>query len=398
MASLNKKKVLIIVENLPVPFDRRVWLEANTLKKNGASVCVICPKKPGYEKSYEEINGIKVYRHSLREASSKLGYFFEYSQALLNQFFLSWKIFFKHGFHIIHACNPPDLIFLVAIPFKLFGVKFIFDHHDINPELYFAKFGKQGIFWHLLIFFEKMSFFFSDIVISTNESYKEIAVTRGRKNEKSVFVVRSGPDVNKLIYSYNEKHKNKKAYLVSYVGVMGEQEGIDLLLQSIQFIITTKKRTDIHFKIIGGGPAYQSLVKTARDMNLTEHVEFTGRVSDEELFETLNSSDVCVNPDKPNEMNDKSTMNKILEYMAFSKPIVQYDLLEGRRSASSSSLYAINGDTEDFGAKILQLLDNRELRISMGKIGKERLYNELSWEHQEASLLAAYEAALKNNL
>ena len=139
-------------------------------------------------------------------------------------------------------------------------------------------------------------------------------------------------------------------------------------------------------------------MNTARDMNLTEHVEFTGRVSDEELFETLNSSDVCVNPDKPNEMNDKSTMNKILEYMAFSKPIVQYDLLEGRRSASSSSLYAINGDTEDFGAKILQLLDNRELRISMGKRGKERLYNELSWEHQEASLLAAYEAALKNNL
>lgn len=398
MSSLENKKVLIIVENLPVPFDRRVWMEATTLLEHGAQVSIICPKSKTFSKSYEYIDGIHIYRHSLpTDGSGAFSYIVEYLLAIFWEFYLTTKVFFKHGIDVIHGCNPPDLVFLIALPFKIFGVKYIFDHHDINPELYEAKFNKRGLFWSLLKFFERMNFKFADVSIATNESYKKIAINRGKMLSDKVFVVRSGPDLKKFIISpYTKKwHKGKK-YMVGYVGVMGDQEGIDLLLESIEYLVYKKQRSDIQFVIVGGGPSLEQLKKLTIQKNIKDHVTFTGRVPDNDLFEVLSNSDICVNPDRVNAMNNLSTMNKILEYMAFKKPIVQFDVTEGRFSASKSSLYAKPNDTVDFAVKIETLLIDENLRYEMGLFGFKRLETELSWEFQKDSLINAYLEALNS--
>jgi glycosyltransferase involved in cell wall biosynthesis len=388
------KHVLIIVENLPLPFDRRVWQEANTLKENGAEVSVICPKMKGYTKSYECINGIHIYRHPLpHEASGALGYLWEYTVALFWEFILSWKIFFRKRFHVIQGCNPPDLIFLVALWFKLFGVKYVFDHHDINPELYIAKYEKKGMFYRFLKWVERLTFMTANYSIATNESYRQIALTRGKMKPEKVTVVRSGPKLDRLkITAGNIRHRKSRRYLVGYVGVIGEQEGIDLLLESAAHIV--KERQDVQFAIVGGGTDVEKLKKLSADMGLSSYVDFYGRVDDATLVDVLNTADVCVNPDKPTEMNNLSTMNKIMEYMALKKPIVQYDLKEGKVSAQEASLYATNNDTKDFADKILWLLNNCEERKAMGEYGYNRVLNELSWDHEKDKLISVYKQAL----
>ena len=389
------KHILIIVENLPLPFDRRVWQEANTLKENGAEVSVICPKMKGYTKSYECLNGIHIYRHPLPlEARGALGYIREYFAALFWEFVLSWKIFFRKRFHVIQGCNPPDLIFLVAWCFKLFGVKYVFDHHDINPELYIAKYNKKGMFYKFLLWAERLTFMTANYSIATNESYREIAIRRGKMPPEKVTVVRSGPKLDRLkITPGNEKYKKGRKYLVGYVGVIGEQEGLDLLLESAKKI--TDKRNDVQFAIVGGGTDLESLKKLCTQMGLDSFVDFYGRVDDETLVDVLNTADICVNPDKPTVMNNLSTMNKIMEYMALKKPIVQYDLKEGRVSAAGASLYAKNGDTADFADKIEWLLDNEEERKAMGELGYQRIINELSWNHEKDKLINFYKTVLK---
>lgn len=387
---LREKHVLIIVENLPVPFDRRVWQEANTLKDNGAKVSIICPIMKGYTKRYEVINDIEIYRHPLPlEASGALGYLLEYSAALFWEFILSWRVFFKKRFQIIHGCNPPDLIFLTAAWFKPFGVKYIFDHHDINPELYIAKYNKKGFFYKLMLLFEYMTFKSAKYSIATNESYKEIAIRRGKKKAEEVQVVRSGPKLDRLkLLPPSELYKKGRKYLVGYVGVIGEQEGIDLLLKSIQYIV--EKRMDVQFAIIGGGTDVEKLKKLSLNMGLADYVDFYGRVDDDVLIRVLNTADICVNPDKPTEMNNLSTMNKIMEYMALKKAIVQFDLKEGRFSAQNASLYASNDSTDDFADKIIYLIDNKEIRDKMGEYGYNRVLNELSWEYESKNLVNVY--------
>jgi glycosyltransferase involved in cell wall biosynthesis len=386
-------RVLIIVENLPCPFDRRVWQEARTLNAAGYLVSIICPKAPGYEKSFERIDGIDIHRHSLpAEADGVLGYALEYSVALAMEFWLSLKILFGRGFDVIHACNPPDTIFLIGAFYKLFGKKYVFDHHDINPELYEAKFGKRGFGRSLLVALERMSFNTADIVISTNESYRSIAIVRGGKDPKDVYVVRSGPDLSRMKQvPANPALKHGRKYLVGYVGVMGKQEGIDLLLQAVQLIVHHLKRTDIHFGLVGGGTELPAMRELAKQLDVAEYVTFTGRAPDAELLEMLNTADICVNPDRANDMNDRSTMNKIMEYMALGKPVVQFDLTEGRVSAGDASWYARPNDVADLAQKMVSLLADENQRIHMGAIGRERVERELSWQHEAPRLLAAYE-------
>lgn len=386
------RKVLIVVENLPVPFDRRVWQEARTLTAAGAQVCVICPTGKGFTERYECIEGIHVYRHPLPlDASGALGYLLEYGVALFWETVLAWKIFFRHGFDTVHGCNPPDLIFLVAWQFRLFGVPYIFDHHDINPELYEAKYEKRGFFWRLMCCFEWITFKSARVVISTNESYREIAQVRGGKKAEDIYVVRSGPDLSRFVaVEPNEALKKSRKYLVGYVGVMGAQEGVDILLDAVAYIKNQMGRDDIQFVLVGGGPSAKGLAADAERMGLAECVTFTGRVSDHDLLEVLSTSDVCVNPDRVNPMNDKSTMNKIIEYMALGKPIVQFDVTEGRRSAEEASLYAKANDAKDFAEKIVALLENPEERARMGAIGRKRVASSLAWPYQIPNLIAAY--------
>lgn len=394
MSEFAGKHILIIIENLPAPFDRRVWQEACTLKEKGADVSIICPKMKGYTESYEKINDIDIYRHPLPlEGSGALGYLFEYSTAIFWELILSFKIFFKKRFHVIHGCNPPDLIFLTAIPFKLFGVKYVFDHHDINPELYIAKFGKKDFFYRCMIWLERLTFKTANFSIATNESYKQIAIERGKMPKDKVQVVRSGPSLERIkLTPGNEKYKKGRPYLVGYVGVIGVQEGLDLLLEAVKYLIT--KRQDVQFAIVGGGTSLEDIKKMASEMGLEDYVDFYGRVSDEKLLDVLNTCDVCVNPDKPTVMNNLSTMNKIMEYMALKKPIVQFDLKEGKASAQKASLYAKNNDTQDFAEKIMWLLDHEQESSEMAEYGYNRVLSKLSWEHESIKLAEFYARVL----
>lgn len=393
MQSHRPRRVLIIVENLPSPFDRRVWQEATTLHQNGYEVSIICPTGKGFEKKYEVIDGIHIYRHNLPfEAEGALGYAIEYATALFWEFVLAWRVLLTRGFDVIHACNPPDNIFLVGGFFKLLGKKFLFDHHDINPELYEAKFGRRDFFYKMMLAWERWTFRTADVSIATNESYKRIAVERGGMNPDKVFVVRSGPKLDRLkILPPVESLKQGRRYLVGYVGVMGAQEGIDYLLRSIRYVIKDMGREDIHFGLVGGGTSLEQMKAYADELGVGGHVTFTGRVPDQDLLEMLNTADVCVNPDVANEMNDKSTMNKIMEYMALGKPIVQFDLTEGRFSAQDASVYANKNDIEDFAKKIIELIDDPERRRRMGEYGKRRVETELEWKYEAPKLLAAYE-------
>ncbi len=387
------RRVLILVENLPSPFDRRVWQEATTLRANGYEVSIICPTGKGCEKKLETIDGIDIWRYDLpTEGEGALGYLVEYAAALAFTFVLSIKVLFRKGFDVIHACNPPDLFFLIGAFYKLLGKKFVFDHHDANPELYEAKFGRRDFLYRVMLSLEDWTFRFADVSIATNESYRRIAIGRGGMQPSRVFVVRSGPSLERLkLVPPQHELKRGKRFLVGYVGVMGKQEGIDLLLKSVEFIVKKEKRTDIHFGLVGGGTSLQEMKDLAKSLGVEEYVTFTGRVPDAELLAMLNTADVCVNPDVANDMNDISTMNKIMEYMALGKPIVQFDLTEGRFSAREASLYAKRNDPVDFALKILELLENAEKRAAMGEFGRRRVENELEWRYEAPKLLAAYD-------
>ncbi len=387
-------RVLIIVENLPVPFDRRVWSEATTLRAAGYEVSVICPKGPNAAAaSFEVIDGIHVWRHPLPfEARGAAGYVLEYGAALFWEFVLSVKIYNARGFDVIQACNPPDLIFLIGWFWKaFFGVRFTFDQHDLGPELYEAKFGRRDVFWRLLRWLERASFALADVAIATNHSYRNIAIARGRMAPERVFVVRSGPDLARIHeVQPHPEWRNGRQFLVAYVGVIGIQEGLDLLLQAVIHVNRARGRKDVQFVIVGDGPELQSVRTLAVALGLDEQVTFTGRVDDATLFGVLSTADICVDPDRPNPMNDKSTMNKIMEYMALGRPIVQFDLTEGRFSAQNASLYAQDGEPASFADRIVELLDDPEKRAAMGSFGLQRIHDELAWCHQSPILLAAY--------
>ncbi len=390
---MNKeRKVLIIVENLPVPFDTRVWQEATTLAAKGYTVSVICPKGKGYTQEEEYLQNVHIFRHDLPvEGNGAVGYAKEYLTALKEELRLAKKIYKKIGFDVIHGCNPPDDIYMVAKHFKKYGVKYVFDHHDICPELFEAKFGKtSGLLYKSQLWLEKQTYKHCTFAFVTNESYKKIAIERGQMDSNKVIVLRSGPKLERMrIMPPVENIKRGYKYMVGYLGVIGQQEGIEYLLEAAKYI--KEHDNNVFWGIVGGGPHLEALKKQAHDMGLDDCVEFTGRAPDKQMLEYLNTADVCVNSDKYNSMNDKSTMNKILEYMALAKPIVQFDLTEGRYSAQEASLYAKNNDAEDMAKKIMELLDNPELRKKMGAYGRNRVVNELSWEHTSKALLEGYD-------
>jgi len=388
------RRILIIVENLPVPFDTRVWQEASTLAANGYTVSVICPKGKGYNDDYECIDGVHIYRHDLpTEGNGAIGYAREYFSALWNEYRLARKIYKKHGFHVIHGCNPPDDIYMVARMFRGKGVDYVFDHHDICPELYEAKFGKKsGLFYKSQLWLERNTYRHCTFAFVTNESYRRIAIERGGMSPDKVHVLRSGPRLERLVIRPPKPEiKRGRRFMIGYLGVIGQQEGIQYMLQAAKHIRDNMGRDDIFWGIVGGGPHLDELRRLCTSMGLDDIVEFTGRVNDNKMLDYLNTADICVNSDEYNEMNDKSTMNKILEYMALGKPIVQFDLTEGRYSAQDASLYARPNDSVDMAEKIVSLLDDPARRAEMSRIGRDRIVNELSWDHTSRALLETYD-------
>jgi glycosyltransferase involved in cell wall biosynthesis len=383
----------MIVENLPVPFDRRVWLEACALRDAGYEVTVICPQMRDFTRPYEVLEGITVHRHPLPiEGSGAVGFILEYMIAWLFELVLAWKVFLTRGFGILHACNPPDNIFLIALTFRLFGVKFVFDQHDINPELWIAKYGRRDVFYWLLLAFERMTYATAHLVISTNQSYRAIAMGRGKKHPDSVHVVRSAPNCSRFRpVDPDPALREGFDHLLAYVGVMGKQEGIDLLIEAMEVLVRTRGKRNVKLLLAGSGPERPALEAMVSQKGLGDQIQFLGRIPDEQLLALLSTADVCVNPDRVNEMNDKSTMNKIMEYMAVGKPIVQFEMTEGRVSAGEASLYARPNDPVDLAAKFAELLDNPARREAMGQIGRERMETVLDWKYSREALIRAYE-------
>jgi glycosyltransferase involved in cell wall biosynthesis len=387
-----KKHILFIVENAPVPHDGRVWSEALTAKEYGYKVSIISPKHKLAIEGYTRKDGIDIYRHFAPfEADGKYAFLIEYGNAIFWELLLGIRIFLRKPFHIIHSANPPDHVFLIAILFKIFGVKYIFDHHDISPENYIAKFHRKDFFYKILTLMEKLTFRVSDIVISTNESYKKIAIERGEKKSKDVFVVRNGPQLSEISFPQpNSELKEGLAYLVTYVGVIGNQEGIDNLLRIIDYIVNKKHVQNIKFVIIGTGPHWQKMVDLSKSMNLEKWVRFTGYIPYADFYELLATSDICVNPEPSNEFTDKSTMLKIMDYMTFGKPIIQFKTIEGQVTAGDSAIYIENNDEKLFAEAIIDLINNPSKRNAMGAFGWRRIKDSLNWEKQKDNLFRAY--------
>jgi len=393
------RRVLIIVQNLPVPFDRRVWLEATSLREAGYEVSVICPKGKGHDASYEELEGVEIHRYGLPvEASGTLGFLFEFAWCFLRTSMKSARVAWRGPcFDVIHACNPPDTYWLLARFWRMFGVKFVFDHHDLCPEMYEAKFGeRKGFLYSALRFLERMTYRTADVSLATNESYRRAAIDRGGMPEDRVFVVRSGPDLEKFTrYPRDETWHAGREHLLVYLGEMCVQDGVDYLVRALRHLRDDLGRDDFHCVLVGGGPHQAAIRKYAAEQNVDDLTTFTGFVSDDELCRILSSADLAVDPDPKSPWSDKSTMNKIMEYMYFGLPIASFDLTENRYSARESAAYAKSNDEMELARTIDRLLDDPERRSRMSEFGRRRLREELAWEHSVPHLLAAYERVFR---
>lgn len=387
-------RILHLSENLTLPFDRRVWMELNALREAGYEVSAICPMGEGGRAPHEVLNGIHVWRYPAPPPTHGfLSYVWEFLYCWLQTARLTLVVFARRGFDVLHTANPPDTFWAIALPFKALGVKFVFDHHDLCPELYLSRFGERraGSLPHrILQWLERMQFACADLVISTNESYREVALTRGRKRPDQVRVVRSGPSHQRFatVRAPDPALKRGRPYLVAYLGVMAPQDGVDHLVRAAHLL--TRRRSDVAFTLVGAGDSFEDLKALASSLGLDGVCEFTGRIPDADVERVLATADVCVSPDPRNPLNDVSTMNKVVEYMASAKPVVCFDLREHRHSAGDGALYAEPNRDDDLAAKIEQLLDDPGLRERLGALNRRRFLAELSWEHHAGELVDAY--------
>ncbi|GAB1508231.1 glycosyltransferase family 4 protein [Actinophytocola sp. KF-1] len=391
-------KALILVENLSVPFDRRVWQESQTLRDAGWDVHVICPQGTKRDKEpYVELDGVQIHRYPLTAATGgPRGYVKEYGAALWHTMRLARKINKAGKIDVVHACNPPDLLYLVAKMLRRTGTRFVFDQHDLCPELYLSRFADRGkdALYKVVCRLEQATYRAADVVISTNESYREAAITRGGMAPDKVFVVRSAPIIDRFRQVEPEPELKKgKPHLLCYLGVMGPQDGVDYALRSLSLLRDELGRDDWHAVFVGAGDTFDEMVALAKRLGIDDVVEFTGRIPDEDLVRYLSTADVCLSPDPHNPLNDVSTMNKVMEYMAMSRPIVSFELTEARVSAGEAAVYAPANDELEFARLTARLLDDPEERARMGKLGKERVEGPLAWSNSQKALLAAYEAA-----
>lgn len=393
MSSFNTpRRVLIVVENLPVPLDRRVWLEATSLTAAGYEVSVICPTGRGWHEAFEVIDGVHIYRHPAppEAHTGAAAYAREYLHAIRHWFRLARVVRKERGFDVIHGCNPPDLIWLLALRYRLAGVRYLFDHHDVCPELFEAKFGKRGLLYGVMRLWERITFACAQVSIATNESFARIARDRGGMAPEDVFVVRSAPRIEKFLPGPGDATYRKAGTVLGWIGIIGQQEGLELMVKAVQHLDAMGK-TDVHVVVVGFGPHQPVIEAAVAEAGLSDRFTFTGALYGAEMLGALNAIDIGLAPDPKNAMNDISTMNKVMEYMTLEKPCVQFDLTEGRASAGEASLYARANDPQDFAAKIAWLMDHPEDARAMGERGRARVLETLSWDHSVPPLLAAYD-------
>ena len=393
---MSRERILIIVQNLPVPFDRRVWLEATTLTQAGYYVSVICPKAKGFKASHEVLEGIEIFRYALPfDASSKLGFAAEFVWCFLLTSLLSLRLaLFGRGFDILHACNPPETYWLLGWFWRMFGKAFLFDHHDLSPEMYRAKFGGGGRILDVLLWLEKQTFRQADVVVTTNQSHKEIAIARGGKRPEDIYVVRSGPQLSRFaIYPADPAWRQGKSRLLVYLGEICKQDGVDHLIRALKLLMERYGFQDFHCVLIGGGPHQPVIQRYAQEIGVASHCTFTGRIPDEALCRILSSADIAIDPDPKNDWTDKSTMNKIVEYMFFGLPIVCYDLREARVSANKAARYVEANNEDALARGIFELSADAAAQARMRSFGMDRVRRVLAWDYSVPPLLAAYEKA-----
>ena len=388
-----KRRVLIIVQNLPVPFDRRVWLECQALTKAGYQVAVICPKGKG-DPAYQVIDSVELYKYRpYAPGGSKLSFVAEYAYSFLATAWHALKARRKGRFAVIQACNPPDIFWPIALAFRVERTKFVFDHHDLSPELFQSRFsGGPRLPYLGLRWLERRTHRAANHVISTNDSYRGIAINRSGKSPADVTVVRTGPNPDRLRRGEADPaQKRGHKYLAAYIGVMGPQDGVDIVVRAANVIVNELGRDDIAFTLIGSGDCFDELVALRDELGLAVHVEFTGRAPDELVTRIMSTADVGLSPDPKNPLNDVSTMNKTMEYMAFELPVVAFDLRETRVSAGDAAVYATPNDVHEYAKAIVDLMDDEAARIQLGKLGRARVEDELAWSHQERAYLDVYE-------
>ena len=398
---MKTKHVLFIVENNNVPYDPRIWPQANAVKKWGYEVSVICRKGGTYKASYENINGIDIYRHYVPpELSNKFGYFLEYTVTILLEFTLAIRLYMKKPFHIIHAANPPDIIFLIGAFFKIFGVKYIFDVHDLSPELYSSLYKrKSGFIYKTLLLAEKLSCMMADLIITTNQSYKDVIRDRNKIEQSRIFVVRNDPQIEDFIPFGSQKIQRVEGKkIILFAGTINPQDGVTELLKVLHCLIYDLNEENIQCVIIGSGRAITEVNKTIMQLNLKDYVDMKGPIYDKKIInDLLQISDVCVEPAPFNEINNISTFIKILEYMASGKPIVAFDLKESRYSANGSAIFIKPGDTEGYAKEIKNLLNDPELSKKLGSVGRERVRDEFNWNNSLKNMKAAYDIISVSN-
>jgi glycosyltransferase involved in cell wall biosynthesis len=386
-------KVLIFIEDGSFTFDNRVKREVKTLEGAGFQVSVICPRYPG-ERRAETVGKTHVYRYrKFSFGGPVIGHLCEYSCSLFFGWLLALWVFCRRGFDVIQLCNPPDVIFPIAVFFKLFGRRYIFDHHDLCPELYETQYRRRsGLFYRVLSWAEKRSLRWADAVMSTNESYRRTAIERAGIPPGRVVVVRNGPDLEKF-REWSEP-REKTPVRVGYIGNMNPQDGVDYLLRAARYLRSELGRQDLEFVLIGKGDSHGELQRLARELGLDGAVRFTGRIPDEEVLRELRDCDIGCQPDPLNPLNAVSTMNKVMEYMALARPVVAFDLHETRVSCADAALYAAESTPEALAREILRLADDFELRRRMGLAGRRRIEDQLAWKYSEEPLLAVYRKVL----
>ena len=392
-----KRRVLIIVQNLPVPFDRRVWLEATSLTANGYQVSVICPKAKGFNESFEVLEDVEIYRYTLPiDAKGAAGFAAEFVWCFVASAWLSLRVAVTgRGFDVLHVCNPPETFWPLGLFWRAFGKVFLFDHHDLSPEMYAVKFGQSaGFLYKALVWLERMTFRSAELVITTNESHRDVAMQRGGKRPEDVFVVRSGPDLGRFrIHERSQEWHQGKRFLLAYLGEICVQDGVDYLLRALIQLRDRLGRTDFHCLVIGGGPHQPSIKMMAADMGLDAEVTFAGRVSDDMLCRMLSSADLGIDPGPSNPWSDRSTMNKVIEYMYFGLPVVAFDLHETRVSAGDAGLYAAANAEAALADTIDGLLNDDARRAEMSERAHKRVHRQLAWNYSVPVLLAAYDRA-----
>jgi len=390
------KHILIIVQNLPVPFDRRVWLECQALKDAGYEVSVVCPKGPG-DPALEVLEGVTLYKYrSYTGGGGLLGYLLEYLYSFFATAFLVLRVWRRKRFNALQACNPPDIFWPLGLLFRAFGCPYVFDHHDLNPELYESRFpgASRGPYWGLRAL-EWCTFRSANHVISTNESYREVAIARGGKRPEESTVVRTGPDPSILRRTEPDPDLRRgRKFLAVYLGVMGPQDGVDIVVRVAAKIVKESQRDDVGFILIGSGDCFDDLLALRDQFGLSDSVEFLGRVTNDVVARVLSTADVGLSPDPKNPLNDLSTMNKTMEYMAFSLPTVAFDLRETRVSAGDSAVYVDPNDVDSYAKALIDLLEDEPRRQEMGEFARVRVEEELAWVHQRDGYVDVYDRLL----